>query len=236
MEQKIYPLNVGQGDENKPLTPKKPKNDKKPSFGEWLKAKKWLVGAVATVVVIGGGVLLWPSLQGSLFKGEIGGIDDFPPTLEELYFGDASDPKTEFTIGTNLGASIKFHYKMDQDIEGISHYIMVGKTDEGGLTAVFQSEVPSDLQEGTMEWDFSVNSEFNPNNGNEIGEGTYVIFMYSTLGGEEHYYWDPSDPSVTLNVTSDNSATLNSLSVTPDKIENEGDEVSISYEVDHAID
>jgi len=255
MEQKIYPLNVGQGDENKsltPKTPKKPKGGKKPSFGQWLKAKKWIVGAVAAVVVIGGGVGAWYMGLGEFLKGfqgtpGQGGLPDLPgqdipllpgdipnpwPVLEEFYFGEEGDVNKPITLTVNKNEvdSVKTYFKLSNGLQGGTLHLAITGPLEGGIDGTAEDLYFNSIED-TFIWDMKYEDT-----GNDILEGTYTFLLkYATSPTEFKTY---NTQEILLTITDESvldldSVTLTSFTRTPTKIEEEDESVTISYIVDH---
>jgi flagellar hook assembly protein FlgD len=78
MENKIYPLNVGES----PLTPKKP-DKKKPSFKDWIKERKLVVAGVSVICVLALGGTIWATGLGDKL---LGVVFETPTCTEGQFF------------------------------------------------------------------------------------------------------------------------------------------------------
>jgi hypothetical protein len=185
MEQKIYPLNIGKGDENKPLTPKTPKDPKgkKPSFGDWLKAKKWIVGAVAAVVVIGGGAGAWYMGLGEFIKGNIQPAEKFLINDPDGYINTFTVEPDNFYPG--IAGSIKITYNFKNTNDNSDFNITNARIVTGVNEEVLISQIGL-VPDNKTEKDYVIEWDGKDELGDFLDTGLHVIYLkFNILEFEE---------------------------------------------------
>jgi flagellar hook assembly protein FlgD len=119
MEKQIYPLNIAPGEQPKPQSPI-PTAPKKPTFKEWIKAKKWIFAGVLGVLVVGGGIYAALTMD---FGDKVKGQMDFSPNGKLGVEIKSVSPEGGAKVGKEVSVEVHFDYdQAEKDFAKIFFY------------------------------------------------------------------------------------------------------------------